>query len=207
MKQVGVLAVLVVSLCVACATVPMRFSGAYDRLNRVYVNDAIGFRLVFPPYWAVAVKPRYFTVPVRLRADQEQVLEAYDQASRLGLVMVVQEGPLLEIAELVQRMQAMPETHVNEHLRRPQAAGVQQSIGKIIINGQAVAEWIYTATDTTGGVAVEVTVKSYIYKLGEYYVYLTFSITAAQETVAQPAIKAILDAFQPITAKNALQAM
>lgn len=203
MKQVGVCAVVAIHLCVACATVPMRFPGTYDRSSHVYVNETIGFRLVFPPYWVVAAKPRHFTVPVYLRADQEQVLEAYDQASWLGLVVVVQEGPLLDIAELVQRMQAMPEASVNAHLRRPQAAGVQQSIRKVIINGQAAAEWIYTATDVTDRQPVEMTVTSYIYKLGEYYVYLTFSITAAQQTVAQPAIKAILDSFQSIPAKHA----
>jgi hypothetical protein len=121
------------------------------------------------------------------------------------LVVVVQEGPLFEIDELVRRMQAMPPAHVNEHLRRPQAVGVQRTIRKIVINGRAVAEWIYTATDTTGGQPVELTVSSYIYKLDGYYVYLTFSIPVAQEAIVQPTIESIVDSLQPVAPKRALQ--
>lgn len=204
MKKVAILAVLVVACCVACAK-PVRFPGAYDRHNRVYVNDTIGFRLLFPRHWAVTADSWHFTVPVFLRDDQEQLLEAYDLASRLGLVVVAQEGPLLEIDELVRRMQAMPLAQVNEHLRRPQAVGVQQTVQKLVINGRSVAEWVYTATDTTGWQPVELTIYSYIYKLGSYYVYLTFSIPVAQEANVQPTIKSIVDSLQPVAPKRAIE--
>ncbi len=206
MRKIYALVVLIAGLCTACASVPARFPGDYDRLNRVYANDTIGFRLIFPRYWAVAAKPRDFTVPVALRPDQERVLEAYDLASKLGLVVVVQEGPLLDIADLVQRMQEMPEAQVTEQLRSPQAAGIQQTIRHIMINGQAAAEWIYTATDTTGAQPVDMTVSSYILKVGEQYVYLTFSIATAQETASRPAIKSILNTFERFAPKIALQA-
>jgi hypothetical protein len=164
----------------------------------VYVNDAVGFQILLPPHWFVATTQQNFTVPLALRADQEQVLEAYDPATRLGLVVVVQQGPVLDIAALVQHMQAASEAELAQRLSSPQATAVQQrAVRHIVVNGYDAAEWLYTATDTTAGVPVEVTVSMYILQVGEHYVYLTFSTPTAQEATSQPAIDGVLYTFGP----------
>jgi hypothetical protein len=134
--------------------------------------------------------PQEFTIPIPLRPDQEQVLEAYDPTSQLGLVAVVQQGPLAEIPDLVQRMQRVSEERLATQLQRPDATNFRQiSLRQIVVNGHATAEWIYTATDATGGQPVDITVSYYIVKVGENYVYLTFSVPAAQYAGTRPAIE------------------
>ena len=198
MKSIGTLAVLVGWACTACVSTPTRYAGHYDYTRQVYVNDTVGFQLLLPQPWFVATTPQNFTVPLALRADQEQVLEAYDPTAQLGLVIVVQQGPLLDIATLVRHMQAVPEAQVAQHLGSPPAANVRQrTIRHIVVNGYDAAEWIYTATDTTAGLPVEITVNTYILKIGEYYVYLTFSVPTAQDATSQPAIDTILYTFGP----------
>jgi hypothetical protein len=198
MKSIWALAVLVGWACTACVSIPTRYPGHYDYSRQVYVNDTVGFQLLLPRPWLVATAPQNFTVPLALRADQEQVLEAYDPTAQLGLVIVVQQGPLLDIAPLVRRMQAVPEDQVAQQVGSSPAANVRQrAIRHIVVNGYDAAEWIYTATDTTAGLAVDITVHTYILKVGEQYVYLTFSVPTAQETTSQPAIDAILYTFGP----------
>jgi hypothetical protein len=196
MRSVLVLAVLVGWICTACVGTSTRYAGSYDRTRHVYVNNALGFQLLFPARWFVATAPQDFTVPLALRADQEQVLEAYDAATSLGLVIVIQQGPLLDIDALVRRMQAMPADQVALHLASPQAIDVQQhTVRKIIVNGYEAAEWVYTATDTTAGPPVNVTVSTYILKVSEHYVYLTFSLPTAADATSRSAIDAILYTF------------
>jgi hypothetical protein len=196
MRRVVILAVLAGWACTACVSTPTRYTGHYDRARYVYVNDKVGFQLTFSPRWFVATVPGNFSVPLALRPDQEQVLEAYDPLTRLGLVIIIQQGPLLAIDELVQRMQALQEAQGSQNLSNPQATDVQQqTIRRIDVNGYDTAEWIYTATDTTAGLPVDMTVSTYILKVGEQYVYLTFSIPTAQDAAARPAIEAILQTF------------
>jgi hypothetical protein len=210
MRPVFILAVLVGWVCTACVSTPIRYAGHYDYTRHVYVNDEVGFQLILSPRWSVATTPGSFTVPLALRPDQEQVLEAYDLIMRLGLVIVIQQGPLLPIAELVQRMQAMPEAQVSQTLSNPQATDVrQQTIRRIDVNGHDTAEWIYTATDTTSGIPVDMTVSTYILKVGEQYVYVTFSIPTAQHDTARSVIDAVLYTFTspPARAKYVPEAL
>ena len=189
MTKSTVLAVLVGVLLTACT--PTRFAGHYERADNIYANDAAGFSLTIPPHWVVYTQRQDFTVPLQLRPDQEQVLEAYDPTFRLGLVIVVQQGPLLAIDELVRRMQAVPEDQVAQRLRAPYATDFRQlGLRTLVLKGREVAEWIYTVRDTTAG--RDVTVSSYIVKAGERYVYLTFSIPAAQYGAAKPVITSLL---------------
>jgi hypothetical protein len=201
MLQRIVFAALVTWLCTACTSASRHFVGHYDRINDLYTNETVGFSLAIPEPWAIYIDSRDFALPLQLQPDQEQVLEAYDPASHLGLVVVVQEGPLLDIAELVQMMQAVPEAHLAEQLTAPHATNVQQlSIRSTLINGYEAAEWIYTATDTTGGYPLKVTVSFFIFKVGERYVYITFSIPSAQYAAAQPTMMSILKTFAPTAA-------
>jgi hypothetical protein len=196
MKSVVVLAVLVGWMCTACVGTSTRYAGSYDRTQRLYVNDALGFQLRFPGGWFVATAPQNFTVPLALRADQVQVLEAYDAATSVGLVIVIQQGPLLDIDALVQRMQAVPADQVSERLANPQATDVQQHmVRKIIVNGYETAEWVYTATDAAAGTPLDVTVRTYILKVSEHYVYLAFSVPTAADTASPAAIDAVLYTF------------
>jgi hypothetical protein len=190
------LAVLAGWMCTACVGTSTRYAGYYDRTRHVYVNNALGFQLLFPARWFVATTLQDFTVPLALRADQAQVLEAYDAATSLGLVIVVQQGPLLDIDALVQRMQAVPADQVAQRLASPQATDIQQHmVRKIIVNGYEAAEWVYTATDTTAGTPVDITVSTYILKVSEHYVYLTFSMPTAADATSRSAIDAILYTF------------
>jgi hypothetical protein len=195
-RSIFILAVLVGWVCTACVSTSTRYAGYYDRTQHVYVNDKVGFQLTFRPRWFVTTTPGNFSVPLALRPDQEQVLEAYDPITRLGLVIIVQQGPLLTIDELVQRMQAMPEAQVSQNLSNPQATDVRQhTIRHIVVNGYDTAEWIYTATDTTAGLPVDITVSTYILQAREQYVYLTFSTPTVQDATSRPAIEAILHTF------------
>jgi hypothetical protein len=187
------LAILVGWLCVACASTPGRFAGHYNPANQIYTNQAAGFRLMLPQTWVVRTAPHNFTVPILLRPDQNKVLEAYDAASKLGLVVVVQQGPLADIATLVQKMQTVPEERLTQQLSRSDASDFRQlSVRQIVVHGRDTAEWVYTATDPTGGQPVEMTVSNYIVKVRENYVYLTFSIPAAQYPGARSTIDAVL---------------
>jgi hypothetical protein len=204
MRSVVVLAVLVGWLCTACVGTSTRSAGYYDRTRHLYVNDALGFQLLFPGGWLVATAPQDFTVPMALRADQVQVLEAYDAATSVGLVIVIQQGPMLDIDTLVQRMQAVPADQVAQRLANPQATDVQQHmVRKIIVNGDAAAEWVYTATDATAGTPVDVTVSIYILKVSEHYVYLAFSVPTAADTASRAAIDAILYTFSRSASRSA----
>jgi hypothetical protein len=174
-------------------------TGYYNRASYVYANPVAGFRLVLPPPWTLRTDPQTFTVPTQLRPDQEQVLEAYHPASRLGLIVVVQQGPVLEIADLVEQMQATAEEQLTMHLRRPDATAFHQlSIRKIVLNGREIAEWIYTVTDATGTQPVDMTVSYYIAKVREQYVYFTFSIPAAQYPETRSSIESTLATFVPL---------
>lgn len=196
MRPVFILAVLVGWVCTACVSTSTQYAGYYNRTQHVYVNDKVGFQLTLPPRWFVVTTPGKFSVPLALRPDQEQVLEAYDPITRLGLVIIVQQGPLLTIDELVQRMQEMPEAQVSQNLSNPQTTDVRQhTIRRIVVNGYDTAEWIYTATDTTAGLPVDITVSTYILQVREQYVYVTFSIPTAQDATSRPAIDAILYTF------------
>ena len=196
MKSLVVLAALVGWLCTACVGTSTRYAGSYDRTRHLYVNDALGFQLLFPGGWFVATAPQNFTVPLSLRTDQVQVLEAYDGATSVGLVIVIQQGPLLDMDALVQRMQAVPADQVAQRLASPQATDVQQQmVRKIIVNGYEAAEWVYTAMDGTASLPLEVTVRTYILKVSEHYVYLVFSVPTAEDTASRAAIDAILYTF------------
>jgi hypothetical protein len=199
MIQRLLLVVLIGWLCVACTSTPSRFAGHYNRADHIYYNHTAGFRLVLPPPWAIRTMPQDFTIPVRLRPDQEQALEAYDPASKLGLVVVVQQGPLAEIPALVQQMQTVSQERLATQFQRPDATDFRQlSLRKIVVNGRETAEWIYTATDTTGGQPIDITVSYYIVKVRENYVYLTFSIPAAQYAATRPTIESILYTFDTL---------
>lgn len=196
MKTRIVLAALVAGLCVACASTSPRFAGHYDRVNHRYLNDTVGFHIAIPTRWAIYTQSRDFAMPLQLQPDQEQVLEAYDPASQLGLVLVVQDGPLLNIADLVQKMQTFPEERITDQLTAVNATDVQQlSVRTAVINGHEAAEWIYTATDTTGGLPVDVTVSFFILKVRERYVYITFSVPSPQYADVKPAIESVLRTF------------
>jgi hypothetical protein len=189
-------AVLMSWLCVSCAITPLRFAGDYNPANYIYSNGAVGFRLILPPLWTVRTTPDGFTVPVLLRTDQEKVLEAYEPASQLGLVIVVQQGPLLEIPDLVQKMRRPTEERLAQQLQRPDAVGFRQlAVQEILLNGHPTAEWIYTVTDMTGSQPAEVTVSNYIIKVRENYVYITFATPAVQYTDARPTLDAVLNTF------------
>jgi hypothetical protein len=191
MTKSTVLAVLVGVLLTACT--PTRFTRQYEPADHLYTNEAVGFHLTIPPRWVVSTQRQDFTVPLQLRPDQEQVLEAYDPASKLGLVIVVQQGPLLAIEALVRRMQAVPADQVAQQLRTPYATDFRQlAIRTLIVKGREVAEWIYTVRDTTGGNSVDITVSSYIAKARERYVYLTFAIPSVQYTAVRPVITSLL---------------
>jgi hypothetical protein len=207
MRKVLVLAAFLAGLCTACVSAPVRFAGHYDRTKHVYVNTSVGFLLTIPQQWAIATTHRDFTVPLDLRSDQEQVLEAYNPDSKLGFVIVVQQGPLAEITDLVQRMQAVSENQVTQQLHSPQAMDVQQTlIRNITVNHHEAAEWIYTARDTTAGQPIEITVSFYILKVGEHYVYLTFSTPTAQAAASRPAIEYILGTFDHTVGTEGLPA-
>ncbi len=196
MRRLFALAILLLGLYTACASSPVRYAGHYNRTEHIYRNTTVGFRLRLPQHWAVTTKRRDFTVPLDLRPDQEQVLEAYDPNAKLGLVIVIQQGPVVEVAKLVQRMQEVPPAQRRRQLQSPQATDVRQiRIRKIEVNGYEAAEWVYTATDTTARPPVNITVSSYILKVSDHYVYLTFSVPASQTEAAGPAIQAILHTF------------
>ena len=193
MTRALVLAIVLSVWCAACVRTSGRYAGHYDRAQHIYTLKTIGLRLTLPPSWLIRTKRHQFTVPLVLRPDQEQVLEAYDASAKLGLVIVVQPGPVAAIAELVQRMQAMPETHLHDHMADASATSVRQlSLEKISVNKHDAAAWIYTATDTTGGRPVDTTVSFYILKVREHYVYLTFSTPAAAYESAKPTIESVL---------------
>jgi hypothetical protein len=171
----------------------MRDAGHYNRTQYVYTNDQAGLRLTLPPPWLVRTERQRFTVPLALRPDQVQVLEAYHAAANLGLVAVVQAGPVAGIDELVQRMRAVPEARLHGPLPGVSARDIRQRfLGKVGINGHDAAAWIYTATDTAGGQPIEMTVSFYILKIREHYVYLTFSTPAETYENAQPVMEAVL---------------
>ncbi len=196
MKRVLFLLGLVGLLLTACAPQP-RYPGRYDRHDRVYTNESLGFRLTFPEEWAVTTSRQLFTVPLDLRPDQERVLEAYDPVSHLGVVVVIQHGPVAEIAQLVQRMQAMPVEQAGERLVGPHTTDVQQlSLRRITVQGQDVAEWVYTATETIGAVAVYTTVSFFMLKIQDHYVYLTFASPEAQYAATKPTIEAIVQTLR-----------
>jgi hypothetical protein len=196
MKKLTVLAALVGWLCVACASIPSRDVGYYSRTDHVYYNNALGFRLTLPPPWSIRTSPGDFTVPLQLRPDQEQVLEAHNSGANLGLVIVVQQGPLVEIADLVQKMQAASAERLAHQLARPDATDFRQlSVRQIMVNGRETAEWIYAVKDTTGGQPFDITVSYYITKVGEHYVYLTFSVPSAQYAGVKPSIESVLYTF------------
>ena len=196
MKRVLVLLGLAGLLLTACAPKP-RYPGRYDRHDRVYTNESLGFQLTFPPQWVITTSRQFFTVPLDLRPDQERVLEAYDSVANLGVVVVIQHGPVAEIAQLVQRMQAMPVEQAGERLVGPHTTDVRQhSLRRITVQGQDVAEWVYTAKDTTGAVAVNTTVSFFILKLQDHYVYLTFASPEAQYDATKPTIEAIVQTFR-----------
>jgi hypothetical protein len=82
-----VLAVFVGWACTACVSTPTRYAGHYDHIRYVYVNDTVGFQLLLPPPWFVTTAPQNFTVSLALRADQEQVLEAYNRRHSSGSLL------------------------------------------------------------------------------------------------------------------------
>jgi hypothetical protein len=180
----------VVWLCTSCASTPRRFAGHYDRLNNLYVNQTVGFSLTIPTGWVIYTKSSDFAVPLQLQPDQEQVLEAYNPEVELGLVLVIQEGPLIEISDLVQKMQAMPAERLGEQFAAANTTNVQPlSLRTTTVSGSEAAEWIYTATDTTGGIPVNMTVSFFILKVGERYVYITFSVPSTR----YPMVKSLID--------------
>jgi hypothetical protein len=198
MSKVIVLAALVGWLCGACATAPVRFPGRYDRATHVYVNETAGFRLAIPQHWAVITTPQGFTVQHALRPDQEKALEAYDAQSGLGLVIVVQQGPLIDIAELVRQMREVPEERLRLDLQSPQATDFRQyTIRQILVNDYEAAEWTYAALDTTEGQPKDVTVSMYIVKVGGNYVYVTFAVPSDLYQDSKATIASILSTFGP----------
>lgn len=193
MTRVLVLAIVVSVWCAACVRTSGRYTGHYDRVQHIYTVKSVGLRLTLLPTWLIRTQQQQFTVPLALRPDQEQVLEAYDASAKLGLVVVVQPGPVAEIAELVQRMQAVSEAHLHDQMAGAPATAVRQlSLEKISLNDHDAAAWIYTATDTTGGLPIDTTVSFYILKVREHYVYLTFSTPAAAYESAKPTIESVL---------------
>ena len=188
MKKRVALGLLVSWLCVACAR-----TGYYSRADSVYSNSALGFALTLPPPWVVHTSPEDFQVPLQLRPDQERVLEAHNPQAHLGLVIVVQQGPLADIAALVQKMQATSDEDLATHLARSDVTDFRQlAVRQIIIKGRPMAEWLYTVTDLTGGAPLEVTVSYYITKVAEHYVYLTFSVPSMHYAGAKLTIESTL---------------
>jgi hypothetical protein len=191
MTRLIVLGLLVGGLCAACA-----HTGAYRHADAVYTNSTLGFRLTLPPPWVVHTRPEDFRIPLQLRPDQERVVEAYHPPAQLGLVIVVQQGPLADIAALVKKMQAASAADLAKHLTRSDVTDFRQLlVQKILVNGRETAEWVYTVTDRTGGTPVEVTVSYYITKVAEQYVYLTFTVPSAQYAVARHTIESTLATF------------
>ena len=186
--------VILVSMgCAACAATSVRDAGRYDHTRYVYHNDQAGLRLTLPPPWLVRTEQDRFTVPLVLRPDQEQILEAYHDTAHLGLVAVVQTGPVAATAELLQRMQAVPETQRHRWLSNASVRDLQERfLGKVNINGHDAVAWIYTATDIAGGQPTAITVSFYILKIQGHYVYLTFSTPAEAYAKAQPVMASIL---------------
>ena len=188
MKRLVALGLLVSWLCAACAR-----TGYYSRADAVYSNSALGFSLTLPTPWLVHTSPEDFRVPLQLRPDQERVLEAHNPPAQLGLVIVVQQGPLAGIAALVQKMQATSEEDLAKQLARSDVTDFRQlSVRQIMVNGRETAEWVYTVKDSTGGYPLEVTVSYYITKVAEHYVYLTFAVPSAQYTGAKFTIESTL---------------
>jgi hypothetical protein len=103
---------------------------------------------------------------------------------------------LLDIAALVQKMRALPDERVAKQLTAAHVTDVQQlAVRTTLVNGYEAAEWIYTATDVTGGQPLKVTVSFFILKVQERYVYLTFSVPFHRYALAQPTMAAILKTF------------
>jgi hypothetical protein len=196
MRKRIVFAALVAWLCTACAGTSRHVGGHYDRVNDLYINETVGFSLAIPERWAIYTDSAAFALPLQLLPDQQQVLEAYDPVSQLGLVVVVQEGPVLDIATLVQKMRAIPDERLANQLTAAHVTNVQQlSVRTTLVNGYEAAEWIYTATDMTGGQPLKVTVSFFILKVHERYVYLTFSVPSHRYAAAQPTMASILQTF------------
>jgi hypothetical protein len=198
MMRTLALAIIVSLGCAACARLSVREAGYYDRTRYEYRNDQAGLRMTLPPPWLVRTKQDRFTVPLALRPDQEQILEAYHDAANLGLVVVVQTGPVAEIPELLQRMQAIPETR--RHDQRPEVStqDIQERfLGKVSINGRDAVAWIYTVAETADGQSTATTVIFYILKIQEHYVYLTFSTPAETYVDAQPVVESVLRTVTP----------
>lgn len=196
MKPPRFLVVLLSLLCAACVTTSPRLLERRSDTAYVYDNRTAGVRLVLPPQWTIRTAPQEFTVPLQLRPDQEQLLEAYSLMENLGLVVVLQYGPLVEIPVLVQRMQSASQEPGATPLSQQVAASIrQQTLRTVSINGHEVAEWIYTAMDGSGDQPVETTVCYYIAKVGANYAYITFAVPAEQYPAVQPTIDAILRSF------------
>ena len=191
---------LITLLCTACAHTPLHYAGYYDQARNIYSNPAAGFQLTLPPHWVTSATPQAFTVPQHLRPDQEQVLEAYDPQSQLGLAIVVQQGPVADIETLVQRMQAVPEAPLTAYLASPTTTGFQQlGVRQTVINTHAAAEWLYTTQDTTGGQPLDITVHTYIFNIAGNYVHIAFSVPAPQYDSMYPTIEQVVQTFQAVT--------
>jgi hypothetical protein len=191
MNRLVGLGLLVSGLRAACAS-----TGYYSRVDSVYSNSALGFHLTLPPPWVVYTSPEEFRVPLQLRPNQEWVLEAHHPPTQLGLVLVVQQGSLADIATLVKKMQATSDENLAKQLARADGMDFRQlAVRQIMVNGRATAEWVYTVTDRTGGSPLEVTVSYYITKVAEQYVYLTFSVPSAQYPGARRTIESTLATF------------
>ncbi len=195
-----VIAAFITLLCAACISTPLRYAGYYDRARNVYWNPTAGFQLTLPPHWVTYAIPQAFTVPQRLRPDQEQVLEAYDPNSQLGLVIVVQQGPVADVDTLVQRMQAVPEAPLTAYLASPTTTGFRQlGVRKIVINTHEAAEWLYATQDTTGGQPLDITVHTYIFNVAGNYVHIAFSVPSPQYDSMNPTIEQVVQTFQAVT--------
>ncbi len=192
------LVTLVGLLCAACASTPTRQVEDDDRTGHIYFNNTLGFRLTIPRHWTLVTRRQSFTVPLQLRFDQEQVLEAHNPDAELGLVIVIQHGPVAAIQALVQSMQSVSVNRLGEPFIGPSTTDVRQlSVRPIVVNGLKAAKWIYTAKDTTGGVPIDTTVSFFILIVKEHYVYLTFATPTARYVTAKPTIEAILRTFTP----------
>jgi hypothetical protein len=85
---------------------------------------------------------------------------------------------------------------VSKQLTAAHVTDVQQlSVRTTLVNGYEAAEWIYSATDMTGGQPIKVTVSFFILKVNERYVYLTFSVPSSRYATTQPAMTSILQTF------------
>jgi hypothetical protein len=185
-------------LVTACARTPIPQVSNDDHLTQLYVNKALGFRLLLPGYWTLAVDRQDFTVALQLRPDQEPVLQAYDAGSKLGLVIVIQQGPVAEIEAFMQRLQAVSTERLDDHLMRlPETDFRQLALRRKVVNGYEAAEWIYTVTDTSEGVPIDTAVSVFVLNVREHYVYLTFSTPTAQYATAKPIIESVVQTFKP----------